>query len=492
MQGEGSQTRRAVVIGAGLAGLAAAMDLRRQGWEVTVLEKHTEPGGKARELRMGKYRFDRGPSLLTMKPVFDDLIGEAGFDPDAILPCERLEVACRYHYPDGTRLDAFTEGSRLADEIAENTTDSAEDVHRFLAYARKIYERTKDVYLFRRLGWPTLVSPAFWRSALAVGEVDPFRTMNAAIEGTFRDERTRNLFRRFATYNGSNPLAAPATLNIISHVEQRGVWLPKGGIHAIPQALYRVANELGVAFRFGANITAFHTKGGRVRTVVAGDHRVEADVFVSNLDRFTAQKLLPEPDTKSPGVDEISTSTLLFYWGVRATFPELEVHNIFFPEDYPAEFRTIWEHRQPGAEPTIYVNVTSKRLPSDAPPGRENWFVLLNLPAACELEDSERARLRQVTLRTLSERLGRPIEPLIEEEACLTPGDLEEETGSFRGSLYGRHSNSRLSAFLRPGARSGCYGNLYYAGGTVHPGGGMPLAILSGRFAAQAILEDAS
>ncbi len=492
------------IIGAGLGGLSAAINVARRGCSVDLFERSGAPGGKAGSLTLDGYRFDTGPSLVTMVEVFRELFRDAGRDPDDYLSFVRLPVICRYFYSDGTRLDAHSDVDRFADEVQKATGEPADNVRSFLRYCRRIDEASGDLFLRHSLhDASTYRSPTFRRSLRMLADIDPLRTMDQAVGSFFGDPRIRQLFDRYATYNGSDPFRTPATLNIIPHVEYNlGAYAMAEGIHSIPQAMVRLAVELGVRFHYDSEVESIVTRRDgagrppwRVRGLLVNGRNEEFDAVVSNVDvTLTYRNLLR--DREAPLLlryerQEPSSSGVVFYWGMRATFPELTVNNILFSSDYRREFRAIFGERRLPEDPTVYINITSKISTGDAPAGGENWFVLVNAP--CDRgQDWRRAaqELRRTVLATIASRLGRDPEPLIAAEDIITPREIAERTGSYRGSLYGISSNSRLAAFLRHPNRSKRYPGLYLCGGSVHPGGGMALAVLSGRIAAELVAGD--
>jgi phytoene desaturase len=500
--------RRAVVVGAGLGGLSAAIRLAASGWRVTVYEQQSLPGGKAGSEARGEWRFDTGPSLLTMPYVLEQLFAAAGREWTDYLEVERLEVICNYFWPDGTRLHAYGDPERFASEIEAKTGEPADHVRRYLDYAGRIHEVASEIFLWHSLhDHRTWFSKLFWSRLFRLGQIDPLRTMNAANESFFDDPRVVQLFNRYATYNGSSPYRTPATLNIIPFVEYvHGGYAVVGGIHSLPRALERLAGELGVEIRYGEKVDRIVTREGangpgrprrkrEATGVEVGSRFVSADAVVSNVDvSVTYPELLGDEDARQLHRYrrlEPSSSGLVFSWGMSEEFPELTVNNIFFSSDYRREFAAIFDdHRLPD-DPTIYINITSKVTPSDAPLGGENWFLLVNVPYV-DGQDwaSESARMRDTVIRRLSESLGRDVSGAIGEEGVMTPEDIERRTMSYRGALYGIASNTRLASFARHPNRSPDYGGLYFCGGSAHPGGGMPLVMLSGKIAADLIRYD--
>lgn len=484
------------VVGAGLAGLAAACRLARAGCDVTVFEQQPFTGGKAASESFDGFRFDTGPSLVTMPEVFDDLFASCGERREDHIRFIPLSPICRYRFADGTVLDAFHLLDRFAAEVASKTRDTGHALRRFLAYTRRIRRVAAPLFLHRSLHEPsTYLSPRTWLSLLLLPAIDPLRTMDTAVRSFFRDPRMVQLFNRYATYNGSNPYRTPATLNIIPSVEyDGGGFAAEGGIQTIPAAITALARRQGVTFHLATPVSRILHDRNRVLGVRTpqGDH--PADFVISNADVLsTYEDLLQDPQAPQARRYrrlEPSSSGLVFLWGVERTFPQLSTNNILFSPDYAAEFSDLFDRLSCPRDPTVYINITSKTTPADAPPGCENWFVLVNAPADHGQDwDTEVRRTRTAVLRRISSALRCDIEPLIRTERVITPPDIARRTGSRHGSLYGISSNTTFSAFLRHPNRSRRYDGLFLCGGSCHPGGGMPLALLSGAITADLVLR---
>jgi phytoene desaturase len=477
---------KVIVIGAGIAGIAAAIRQAVKGHEVAVYEANAYPGGKLSEFRSGDFRFDAGPSLFTMPHYVDELFTLAGKNPKEAFSYEKLETVCRYFYEDGTRINAWANRDKLAEEIALKTKDPASAVYQFLDYSARIYAITHAIFLEKSLhrlrsflNWETL------KAVFRFPKIDPFRSMNAANSDFFKDDKTIRFFNRYATYNGSSPYKAPATLNVIPHLEQHfGAYFPKGGMVAITQSLVTLAENLGVKFNYHARVEAILVEDKKVKGIRLNGENIPADRVISNMDIwFTYRQLLKnEAAPKRILSQERSSSALIFYWGIQAEFPELDLHNIFFSEDYKKEFAAIWEQQAVDVDPTIYVNISAKYQTEDAPKGAENWFVMINVPANTGQNwDKLIAEARKNILQKLSRILNRDIAPLIVAEEILDPRSIEQKTASYQGSLYGTSSNNQFAAFLRHANFSSKIKELYFVGGSVHPGGGIPLALLSAK-----------
>jgi phytoene desaturase len=478
--------KRAIIIGAGIAGIAAAIRLKNKGYQVQVLEKNAYPGGKLTQIYGSGFRFDAGPSLFTMPSLVTELFEVSGKKASDYFNFEQLDILCNYFYEDGTQISAHSDIHLFADEIERKTTDSAKKVKKHLAKSKFIYRATEEQFLNKSLH---KISSFFSFSTLLsickLPFLNIFNSMNAVNERAFKDSKTIRLFNRYATYNGSNPYKAPGILNIIPHLEfGLGAYLPKGGMHEITNSLVRLAKEIGVEFHFNQEVNAITTSTKLVNGVSTASKEFPADVIICNADIHTVyEKLLPSAKKlKEVDKQERSSSALIFYWGIDSEFPELDVHNILFTEDYKKEFEHIFDSKTIYEDPTVYINITSKRIKKDAPKGKENWFVMINVPSVYGQDwDEMITQARKNILNKISKNLGKNIEDLIVFEEQLTPQTIQDKTYSFKGSLYGTSSNSRFAAFLRHKNFSSQYKNLYFCGGSVHPGGGIPLALSSAK-----------
>lgn len=488
--------RKVIVIGAGLGGLTAAIKAANAGCEVVVYEKNSYPGGKAGSIEFDGFRFDTGPTLLTMPFVFKKLFEECGKNIEDYLRLKPLGQSCKYFYPDGTVINAWSEADRFATEIEQKTHDKAADVHRFLKYSKDIYDLTSELFLFSQFrGFKSFFNGNAFKTLLNLNKIDSSRSMDEAVRSFFRDGRVIQLFNRYATYNGSNPYEAPATLNIIPYVEHNlGTFVPEGGIKAIPEALYKLALELGVSFHFNSVVERIYYKNKKIFSVHVNKQDQFCNAVVCNSDIFYAYRhMINLPGKKKQKLhdDDFSSSALVFYWGVKGKDEGLGVHNILFSENYYQEFVEIFERKVTPLDPTTYIYISSKYNPSDAPEGFENWYVMVNAPYNYNQPwKREVAETKEEILDKIERLLKINIRDKIVSERILTPDMIEEQTLSYRGSLYGMSSNGRYNAFLRQRNKSKEIDGLYFCGGSAHPGGGMPLVVLSGMHAADAMAED--
>lgn len=490
--------QRVIVVGAGVGGLAAAVDLARSGRAVTVIERAETPGGKMRRVAVDGHPVDAGPTVFTMRWVFDQLFEDAGAALDAAVALHAPERLARHAWAGGGRLDLYADVERSATAI-EAFAD-AENARGYLDFCRRsadIYATLRDTFiaaqrpnplgLVRRVGIARL--DALWR-------IRPFATLWGALGEHFTDPRLQQLFGRYSTYVGSSPLAAPATLMLVAHVEQEGVWLVRGGLHALARALVRLGESLGVRYRFGSEVERIAVSAGAVAGVtLAGGETLAADRVIFNGDVSALGRGLLGAGVRRAAVPVAPEQRGLsaVTWCVRGRsggFP-LDYHNVFFAGDYPAEFRAIFRERRITARPTVYL-CAQDRGPWPGEDGdAERMLLLVNAPA-----DGERGGVDDGTLADLEDRVGAllaacglSLDLSTAATVVTRPQHFEALFPASGGALYGRASHGPFASFTRPGARSRLRG-LYLAGGSAHPGAGVPMAAMSGRLAARALLDD--
>lgn len=493
-----AKRKKVAVIGAGLGGLSASIRLAVEGHTVDVYEQGKKPGGKANEINENGFRFDTGPSLITMPFVIKDLFENAGEKIEDYLDIIPLSNLCKYFYPDGTIINAYSDLEKFAEEISSKTSDTAYSIKKYLKYSEKIYDLTADLFLFGDFtGLKNFMNTKALKTLFQINKIDPFRTMHSANKSFFKDKKTIQLFDRYATYNGSNPYKAPATLNIIQHVEYNlGGYILKGGVYSLVNALYRLALKKGVNFFFESKISRILHNELTLHGITINRNGIlekkNYDTVISNADvNFTYKNLLNDISTESAlRYDNLepSSSALVFYWGIKGNYDNLEIHNILFSSDYKKEFADIFEKKICSDDPTVYIYISSKFNRDDAPADHENWFVMINSPRIENQNwEDEVKRSKKIIIDKINRILKIDIGNKIVTEKVLTPEIIENATSSFKGSLYGISSNGKKAAFVRQKNRSKEYSGLYFCGGSAHPGGGIPLVLLSGKLAADAI-----
>jgi diapolycopene oxygenase len=484
------------IIGSGIAGLAASVRLACAGHTVTVLEANEYPGGKLSAFTQAGYRFDAGPSLFTLPQLVNELFELAGKNPQAHFQYIQLERACNYFYEDGTHFTAYHNRQQFANELKQKLDlNDASALFKKLDQAAFRYNLTAPIFIeysLHRLKNYTNLQTI--KGIVNAWRLNLFSTMNEENKKSIKDGRLVQYFNRFATYNGSSPYMAPALLNMIPHLEHNiGTFFPTKGMHQITQSIYQLACELGVNFLFNSRAHKIETQQGRVKGVHTASQFIEAEVVVSNADIYpTFKKLLPhEKQPQRILKQEKSSSALIFYWGISKQFAELDLHNILFSANYEAEFDYLFNKKTCYHDPTIYLNITSKYKPDDAPPGCENWFVMVNVPNNNGQDwDSLIAETRKQIIAKINRMLKVDLEPYIQNESVLDPRSIEAKTSSHLGALYGNASNNKFAAFLRHKNFSSHIKGLYFCGGSVHPGGGIPLCLNSAKIVASLIGTD--
>ncbi|MTI22524.1 phytoene desaturase [Fulvivirga sp. RKSG066] len=483
---------KTIVIGAGIAGLASALRLRQKGHDVTVLEANPHAGGKLHAIKIDQYRFDKGPSLFTMPHLVDELFQLFGVDPRAYFNYKQKDSVCNYFWEDGTTFTVPAEEARFIKDAADTFNTSKQKLQAYLDNSRTKYELIADIFLKKSLHKAaTYFNKETLTSLLQMYKLNIGQSLHGVNRSYFKDERLVQLFNRYATYNGSSPYQTPGIMSMIPHLEMHyGTFFPKGGMHSISQSLYKLAVDQGVKFKFNTPATEIATDEKKVLGVKTEEELLSADVVVTNTDVFTTYKYLLK-DAKKPVAalkQERSSSAIIFYWGIDRTFDQLDLHNIIFSADYEAEFEHIFNKQSLSNDPTVYINITSKENPSDAPNGCENWFVMINAPANTGQDwQALITKARKNVIDKVNRALKTNIEKHIQVEEIWDPIGIEKETGSHQGSLYGTSSNSKFAAFLRHPNFSSEFKNLYFCGGSVHPGGGIPLCLLSAKIATDQI-----
>ena len=498
---EALRAHRVVVVGGGVAGLVSALLLACRGLDVTLVERAATPGGKMRRVRAGDADVDSGPTVFTMRWVFDQIFEAAGTSLADRLTIQPLGVLARHAWGADQRLDLYADAARSVDEIARLAgPDEARRFTGFCAQAKRVYDTLEGPYI--RSQRPTLFTMArdLGPSGLGVlAGLGPFASLWRSLARHFRDPRLRQLFGRYATYCGSSPFSAPATLMLVAQVEMDGVWAVDGGMLAVAQALADLAVQRGATLRFGVACEEILVRGDRVHGVrLAGGEVLEADSVVFNGDVAALHRGLLGPACQAavPPVAPAGRSLSAMTWSIHARtagFP-LVRHNVFFNADYASEFADIFGHRRLPREGTVYVcaqdrNDQGELVEGNGPSGPERLLCLVNAPAtgdqmplhSSEIDTCERTHF------ALMERSGLIIDRQADNTVLTTPADFHRLFPATGGALYGQASHGWMGPFQRPSATSRMPG-LYLAGGSVHPGPGVPMAAMSGRLAAEALM----
>ena len=486
-----------VVVGAGMAGLVSALELARQGLQVTVIEAADAPGGKIRQPLVDGAPIDSGPTVFTMRWVFDEIFAAAGTTVEAELRLSALPILARHFWSDGSSLDLYADPQRSLEAVTQFA--GAQEARRFAAFcatAREVYQALEGPYI--RAAAPSalgLSGQLGARGLATLARIGPMRSLWESLGHYFRDPRLRQLFARYATYCGSSPWQAPATLMLIAQVELDGVWSVQGGMHALARKLAELAQARGARFCYGTRCEQIEVRDGRVQAVhLADGQRLQADSVVFNGDTAALRAgLLGDGLRAAVPAKAPQRSLSALTWSIHAPTEGLALdrHNVFFQADYASEFRDIFAAARLPSRPTVYVCAQDRGSGQASPAGAERLLCLVNAPAngdqAHSSQTEEALEQCQTTSFQLMRQCGLKIQAQDRQVLRTTPQDFARLFPATGGALYGQATHGWMSAFARPGARSPIAG-LYLAGGSVHPGPGVPMAALSGRQAAAALM----
>lgn len=489
-------TKKVGVIGGGIGGLCGAIRLAKQGYDVHLFERNKTLGGKMGHIQTEGYTFDTGPTLITMPFVIENFFQDVGVPMTDHIELIQIDPICRYFFGNKAPFDASSNFEQMQKNIQKMFPVDADNYTRFLNYAKRIYEQTESIFiqspiheLRKILTWKNLTK------ILTLYQIDPFRTVHQSTKRFFKRPELVQLFDRYPTYNGSDPYRAPATLNVIPYVELGlGGSYIKGGLYQLVEALRTIASQLNVHVHTETHVERILHKNGRVNGIQTKGQKLDADLLLCNGDVVvTHNELLTDFPKTTQKLNQLepSLSGITFFWGVENKNPQLAQHNILFSDDYKHEFKQIFYDKVPPTDPTIYISISSKLDKSHAPAGCENWFVLINMPYLESARTWDRPRISQVrkTLMAKLKQRGFDLEGKIKTEFILTPQDMATKYKSNCGSIYGISSNTINSAFKRPPNRSRNLRGLYFTGGSTHPGGGVPMCMLSSKIATDLIIE---
>lgn len=483
-----------VVIGAGMGGLAAAIDLAARGVSVTLLEKAAAPGGKMRTLDVGGKAVDAGPTVLTLRRGFEQLFEDAGArlsDHVTLTPAERL---ARHAWDVSGTFDLFADPERSIDSVgAFFGAEQARLFRRFLKDGRALYDALEPSFLTNsRPSPPGLTARIAARNPMGLLALKPFSSLWDVLGGYFPDQRLRQLFGRYATYCGASPFEAPATLMMIADLEQQGVWFVEGGMIRLAEAMAALTETVGVEIRYGAAVKEILVEGGRAAGVKLEDgETLPARAVLANADPDALREgLLGSAAAKAAPSAKTPRGLSAIVWTAmgRALGFEPERHNVIFSRDYAAEFKALFDDRRLADHPTIYV-CAQDRGAGSAPDSSERFLILINAPADGDRRSYPETETDLWLARTLErlDQCGFALE--LDAATATAPDGFAAAFPGSAGALYGRALHGWRAAFQRPGAKTRLPG-LYLAGGGTHPGAGVPTSMLSGRTAARSILRD--
>ena len=497
------RSERVVIVGGGMGGLAAASILAAHGIEVHLLEAMEQVGGKIRQVASGPRLIDAGPTVFTMRWVFEDLFEEAGASFADRVRATPLDILARHAWDAHAHLDLFADIDRSAAAIADFAgAAEARGYLRFCDRAGRVFAHLKDTFICQPEPRLDKLAFAFAFRPSALWDISPYASLWSSLGTFFRDPRLRQLFGRYATYCGSSPFAAPATLMLVSHVEQAGVWSLEGGMSALAQAVRDLAREKGATIRTGMRVEEILVRHGRAGGVrLEGGEEIDAVAVICNADIAALAGGVLGRDAfhagTGPARSERSLSALTWVLTARAGGFPLSRHNVFFSADYAQEFDDLFTHRRLPRDPTIYIcaQTRSGSLDEQRPAGAANQpdslLCLVNAPARGEQADIAAEEFERCRMRA-EERLGAmglTLTPTSDWTMSGSPEIFNRLFPGTGGALYGPATHGWSESFSRAGSRSRVPG-LYLAGGSVHPGPGVPMAALSGRMAARELMAD--
>ncbi len=465
------------VVGAGVAGLAVSARLAAKGYRVTVFEQNDFIGGKCSTINMGDFKFDRGPSLFTKPEYLNEVFESCGERMEDFFEFALYPKHCKYSWSDGTMLEGKSE------DFASNIKKVfGVELDIFLARNSDKFRNTEEIFLNRSLHrLKSYLFRGIAKSLLYMPRLNVFQNLHQYHEKNLKSPKLVQLFDRFATYNGSNPYQASAVLSLISSLEiDDGVYFPTKGMGSITNSLYNLGIEKGVEYRFSEKVEKINLGNSKVQSIDTQKGKYVFDDLVWSNDVKFCYDLLGEAKPKLQ--NNLSSSGGVFYWGLAKEYPQVDLHNIIFSNNYREEFNKLFGNDFSN-DLTVYIHKASSVVEGMAPKGKEGWFVMVNLPPRL-ISDDEINKIRGFVQSRISKYLGEDISKQIICEEKMFPQDIERITGAFAGALYGQNSNFWHSSLTRHSNFHKSLKNLKFCGGTVHPGGGVPLSLKSAKIVA--------
>lgn len=485
-------TKKVIVIGSGLGGLSAAISLAQEGYEVTIHEKNPKIGGKLNVLKAEGYTFDLGPSILTLPHIFERLFERSGKKMSDYIPIRTLRPHWRNFFEDGKVVDLDPDPAIMAAEARKVGEDPA-NVERFLKYSADLYDLVNDGYFEQGLD-----DAAGFREFYGLGKFlkfDLFRTMHGGVARHLKTRHMRDIFDYFIKYVGSSAYRSPAFMNCMATIQYRyDLWYVDGGLYHIALGLQRLMDELGIAVRLNSEVTEVRKQGDRVTGLMANGEFHAADIIVSNMEVIPAyEKLLAEDDTFMKTLEkyEPSCSGLVLELGLDRKYPQLAHHNFFYSDHQKEHFKTVFQKHQLPPDPTIYLVAASKTDPTVAPDGCDCLKILPHIPYIDDANPLTREDYMALKERVLDklERMGlTDLRKHVVFEHCWTPIDIREQYNSNKGSIYGVVSDRFKNLAFKAPKQSVKYPNFFFVGGSVNPGGGMPMVVLCGQNVAKKVV----
>ncbi|MFK3937818.1 phytoene desaturase family protein [Alkalihalobacillus sp. NPDC078783] len=484
-----------VIIGGGLAGLSSAISLAKKGFQVKLFEKNAHFGGKMRRYQLGTASFDFGPNTITMPEVFDRVIRESGADPKDYFTFKRLDTHTRNYFTDGTHLDMTADQEWMKQNLASFGIP-AQSYDRYLRDISRLYTLSKEYFFPRTFAsWKDYLSPSLSRALL---KVHPFTTLDTFHRRYFTNDKVVQMFNRYATYIGSSPYLSPATFSMIAYLELiQGIYYVEGGNPRIAEGFVKRAEELGVELYSNKEVIRIQVSNKKATGVELADgSHVSCDQLIMNGDllqvypELVAEKDRPSFSNQKRDQLEPSISAFVILVALNKRLPSLIHHQVYFSEEYLSEFEDLFDTQTLSEHPTIYI-CNSSYTDRNASPDGDNLFILVNAPAIKDQGTPiDYKAYKQHIYHVLKSTYNLDLVPHISHEQVISPEQIQSDYYAYKGALYGVSANTKKNAFLRPANRAKDVRNLYFVGGSTHPGGGSPMVVLSGLNVASLIHKE--